>query len=54
MTVEQFALRIKNYYKNQKGRVYASMVVYYVDQLLKEHNERRNDNGDHKFFEEGD
>lgn len=40
MTVEQFANRIKNYYTHQKGNVRASMVVYYVDEILKEH---RND-----------
>lgn len=30
------AERIKNYYKHQKGYVKASMVVYYVEQILKE------------------
>ena len=39
MMVEQFAERIKTYYKHQKGDVRASMVVYYVEQLLKEHND---------------
>ena len=38
MTVEQFAERVKNYYKHQKGLVQSTMVVYYVDQILKEHN----------------
>ena len=53
MTVEQFAERIKKYYKNQKGSVYASMVVYYVDQLLKEHNERSDkDGGEKNVFQE--
>lgn len=42
MTAEQLAERIKNYYKHQKGSVNASMVVYYVDQLLKEHKEANN------------
>ena len=37
MTVEQFAERIKTYYKHQNGNVRASMVVYYVEQILKEH-----------------
>ena len=36
MTAEQLAERIKNYYKHQKGYVKASMVVYYVEQILKE------------------
>ena len=45
MTVEQFAERIKNYYKHQKGLVQATMVVYYVDQILKEH---RNEGKDTK------
>ncbi len=42
MTVEKFAERIKAYYSHQKGSVNASMVVYYVDQLLKEHKEANN------------
>ncbi len=37
MTVEQFAERVKNYYKHQKGVVMPFMVVYYIEQLLKEH-----------------
>lgn len=36
MTAEQLAERIKNYYKHQKGYVKASMVVYYIEQILKE------------------
>lgn len=36
MTAKQLAERIKNYYKHQKGYVKASMVVYYVEQLMKE------------------
>lgn len=39
MTAEQLAERIKNYYKHQKGYVKASMVVYYVEQIMKEQNE---------------
>ena len=38
MTVEQFAKHIINYYKKLKGSVPSGMVVYYVEQLLKEHN----------------
>lgn len=37
MTVEQFAERVKNYYKHQKGDVKPFMVVYYIEQILKEH-----------------
>ena len=37
MTVEQFAERIKNYYKHYNGKVSPGMVVYYIDHLLKEH-----------------
>ena len=36
MTVEEFAERIKNYYKHQRGYVMASLVVYYIEQLQKE------------------
>lgn len=50
MTVEQFAERIKTYYKHQKGNVRASMVVYYVDEILKEH---RNDTKCNKEDSEG-
>ena len=50
MTVEQFANRIKNYYTHQKGNVRASMVVYYVEQILKEH---RNDTKCNKEDTEG-
>lgn len=39
MTVEQFAERIINYYKKLNGSVPSGMVVYYVEQLLKEHND---------------
>lgn len=43
MTAAQLAERIKNYYKHQKGYVKASMVVYYVEQIMKEetNNEQR-------------
>ena len=37
MTVNQFAERIINYYKKLNGSVPSGMVVYYVDQILKEH-----------------
>ena len=43
MTVEKFAERIMTYYKHQKGDVRASMVVYYVEQILKEHNNESKD-----------
>jgi hypothetical protein len=46
MTAEQLAERIKNYYKHQKGYVKASMVVYYVEQIMKE--ERQNEENIHK------
>ena len=49
MTVEQFASRIKNYYTHQKGNVQASMVVYYVNEILKEH---RNEGKDTKGVQE--
>jgi hypothetical protein len=39
MTVNKFAERIINYYKKLKGSVPSGMVVYYVEQLLKEHND---------------
>lgn len=39
MTVNQFAKRIINYYQKLKGSVPSGMVVYYVEQLLKEHND---------------
>ena len=39
MTVNQFAEHIINYYKRLNGRVPSGMVVYYVEQLLKEHND---------------
>ena len=39
MTVNQFAERIINYYKNLNGSVPSGMVVYYVEQLLKENND---------------
>lgn len=43
MTAAQLAERIKNYYKHQKGYVKASMVVYYIEQIMKEEtdNEQR-------------
>lgn len=36
MSAKELAKRIINYYKHQKGYVKASMVVYYVEQILKE------------------
>lgn len=39
MTVNQFADRIINYYKKLNGSVPSGMVVYYVEQLLKEYND---------------
>lgn len=41
MTTEQLAERIKNYYKHQKVYVMASMVVYYIEQILKEQENER-------------
>lgn len=46
MTADQLAERIKNYYKHQKGYVKASMVVYYVEQIMKE--EGQNEENIHK------
>lgn len=46
MTVEQLAERIKNYYRHQKGYVKASMVVYYIEQIMKE--EGQNEENIHK------
>ncbi len=46
MTAEQLAERIKNYYKHQKGYVKASMVVYYIEQIMKE--EGQNEENSHK------
>lgn len=46
MTVDQFAERIINYYKKLNGSVPSGMVIYYVEQLLKEHND------DTKSYEE--
>lgn len=43
MTVENFAERVKNYYKHQKGAVMPFMVVYYIEQILKEHNNESKD-----------
>lgn len=43
MTVNQFAERITNYYKKLNGSVPSVMVVYYVEQLLKEHNDESKD-----------
>lgn len=36
MSAKELAKRIINYYKHQKGYVKASMVVYYVEQIMKE------------------
>ena len=35
--IEQFAERVKNYYSHLRGQVSSGMVVYYVDQVLKEY-----------------
>lgn len=35
-TIKEFAERIKNYYRHQRGYVKASMVVYYIEQLEKD------------------
>lgn len=42
MTVEQFAERIKSYYSHYNGNVNPGMVVYYIEQLLKEHKNENN------------
>lgn len=36
MSAKELAKRIINYYKHQKGYVKASMVVYYVEQIMRE------------------
>ncbi len=35
--IEKFAERVKKYYGNLGGVVPAGMVVYYIDQLVKEY-----------------
>ena len=35
--IEAFAERIKTYYSHYRGSVASGMVVYYVDQILKEY-----------------
>ena len=35
--IEQFAERIKKYYQNYRGVVASGMVVYFIDQALKEY-----------------
>ena len=35
--IEAFAERIKTYYSHCRGTVASGMVVYYVDQILKEY-----------------
>jgi hypothetical protein len=35
--IEQFAERIKKYYKNYRGTVASGMVVYFIEQVLKEY-----------------
>lgn len=39
--IEQFAERVKKYYGNFRGMVSSGMVVYYVDQVLKEFKDGR-------------
>lgn len=38
----EFAERLKNYYKHLKGQSYAPMIVYQIDQVLKEFLEGQN------------
>ena len=40
--VTEFAERLKNYYKHLKGQSYAPMIVYHIDQVLKEFLEGQN------------
>jgi hypothetical protein len=42
-TIKEFAERIKNYYRHQKGNVNAAMVVYYIEQLEKEYRDESKD-----------
>lgn len=42
-TIDQFAERIKNYYRHQNGMVNAAMVVYYIEQLQKEYGDESKD-----------
>lgn len=39
--IEQFAEKVKKYYGNFRGMVSSGMVVYYVDQVLKEFKDAR-------------
>lgn len=34
--IEDFAERIKNYYRHYNGNIPSGMVVYYIDQVVKE------------------
>ena len=35
--IEAFAERVKNYYKHYHGMVASGMVVYYIEQVVKEY-----------------
>lgn len=40
--IQEFAERLKNYYKHLKGQSFSPMIVYHIDQVLKEFLEGNN------------